>query len=148
MKQSTPDSSPSTFYNSMAMSESSHYHTNTSLGSSTNCATLRLRNSTQRTVACNTLMCLPTSISLACYYSSTTQENNTTRDHHNREARVFRRQPSCSAISRNHMHVRSSRLRVCPSSSPCPARSVKRDPRPIFAILYPCFLFFFFFVYL
>ena len=146
MKQLTPDSNPSTSYNSMAMSESSHYHTNTSLESFANSATLRLQNSTQKTVACNILMCLSTSMSLACYLSSTTQGNNTTHDHHNREARVFRRQPSCSAISRIHTHVCSPRLRMCPSSSPCPARAVKRDPRSIFAPPSPCFLFFIFFL--
>ena len=143
LKQLTLDSSPSTSCNFMATSESSHYHTNTSPRSS-NCVTHRLQNSTQRTVACNISMCLSTSMSLGCSYSSTTQENNTTRDQHNRGATVFRRQPSCSAISCVHMHVCSPRLHMCPSPSPCPARTVERDPRSIFAPPYPCFLFIFF----
>ena len=145
-KQSTPDSSLSTFCNSMATSESSHYHTNKSLENSTNSVTPRLQNYTQRTVACSILMCLSTSMSLACYYSSTTQENNTARDHHYREARVFHRQPSCLAFSPIHMHMCSPRLRMCPSSSPCPARAVKRVPRSILAPLYPCCLFYFLFL--
>ena len=71
-------------------------------------------------------------------------KNNTTRDHHNREARVFRRQPFCSTVSRIHRRMHSPRLRMCPTSSPCPARVVKRDLRSISVPLYPCFLFFIF----
>ena len=108
----------------MAMSESSHYHTNTSLRSSANCATPQLQNSTQSTVACNILTCLSTSISLDCFCSSTTQENNTIRDHHNGEAEASCQRPALSAL--------------------------KRDPRSIFAPPYPClslvYLFFCLFV--
>ena len=78
LKQLTPDSSRSTFCNSMATSEFSHYHTNTSPGSSANCATLRLQNSTQRTVACNISMRLSTSAALSHQRHKNTTQHATT----------------------------------------------------------------------
>ena len=107
-------------------------------------SSLRLQNSTQRTVACDISMCLSTSMSLDCFCALTTQEYKKTRDHHNRESKVFPRRSFCSAVSRIHMHMCSPRLHMCPSSSPCPAHAVKRDLRSIFAPVYPCFLFFLF----
>ena len=81
------------------------------------------------------LVCSSTSTSLDCFCSSITPENNTTRDHHNREARVLRRCSFCSTVSRNHICEIPSY--TCSSPSSYPVHAAKRDPIRILAVFSP-----------